>query len=393
MSPSIKDFLQCVNCGIKLNHVRRQWVAEENEESQQLLTDWICKELEDNEALCFPCCSLLHSALESENKSRRFGHKVVCFSCGVSINKTRKSPRLDTQPEYKVFITQWIPSHQVKRLEYVCWRCHSRLKRLYEKTNSGHAKDSKEHMKIKLEQLGYGEVDIPASPHPQDSSEEETTPDKHPQPHSITLNTYKRAADTSRHCIFKTCSRQATVAPPRCIKERLLIDYSFYLPPYSRICERHQINSHEIWRELVDSATITDFTAAHIDNLLSILKNTKCKFFCRSFIFQIKQDDYFCQYLLGTGYETFEKMLKDIQPIRKKVWHIQKALAMYLMKKHTGFSEEKVAKFFGVRLQMLVKIINRVHTHLESVAASDSSYAAVPTMGVGNQEEMVYYSM
>ncbi|KAJ8705979.1 hypothetical protein PYW07_010756 [Mythimna separata] len=319
----------CVNCGINLYRIKRKRLTEESQELQQLLNDWICKELEDNEAVCAPCYFLLHTALESENKSRKFGYKNI-------------------------------PSHQIKRLDIVCFKCFSKAKRVYEKSNSKvnskvqkkRAKEKVKDIEVKIERLGGDELDFPASPD-RESSEDEDISEKYPQPLSITLDDYKRTADTSSHCIFKNCRNSDRALIPKSIKERLLLDYSFYLPTHSRICKEHQINSHEVWRELVDNATITDFTAEHIENIFSILQNVKCNSYCKSFTAYIKKDDYLCKYLLGISYEKFEEMLNDMQAIKKRVWCVKKALAIYLMRKHTGFCVEKLAEFFGTRPRAL----------------------------------------
>lgn len=70
-------------------------------------------QLEDNDAICVKCYSLLHLALESGNKSRRLGHKEICLPCGKSILQSRKES-LSSHPEHKLAIAQWMPPHQVK---------------------------------------------------------------------------------------------------------------------------------------------------------------------------------------------------------------------------------------------------------------------------------------
>lgn len=277
-------------------------------------------------------------------------------------------------------------------------RCYTKARRRVEKTDTKvHSKIAKvesQGVVVKIEPLqsllGDGELDIPASP--DSKSEEDEVPDIDPQPLSISLDNYKRAADTSSRCIFKPCRYPDRLTTPKSIKERLLIDYSFFIPSHARICTYHQTNSHKEWSDLVNSSSITDFTVAHLEDLFSVLKNTKCNMFCRNFDNMIMQDNFLCQYLLGIEYKKYGEMLKDIESIRKPVWCLKKALAMYLMKKHTGFSNEKVARFFGVRVKLLVKIINRVHAHLETLIASDDSYVAVPTAD-GDGKEIVYYRL
>lgn len=240
--------------------------------------------------------------------------------------------------------------------------------------------------------LGDGEVNIPASPEPQ-SDEDENLPETNAAPHSIILPSYKRAAESSSSCIFKHCKETELSTPPKVILERLLIDYCYYIPTTSRICKQHHLNSHKVWRELVNEANLSNFTAAHVENLFSILKNTKCNSYFRNFESEIKQNDYLCQFWLGVEHEKYEEMLKDMRNFNKSASYTRKALAMYLMKKHTGFSVDKLAKFFGVRNRLLKDIVNRVHGHFENLVASDDSYVAITTVGCDNKEDIVYHKI
>lgn len=251
-------------------------------------------------------------------------------------------------------------------------RCWSKVHRLVKDRNE--VQSQTKGVKVKIEPvhsslaLGDGELDIPASPYSQSEDEEEIVGDNNHQSHSISLGNYKRAAASSSRCIFKNCGNSGLVIPSRAIVERLIIDYSYYIPLRSRICKRHQINTHKEWRKLVNDSRITDFTEKHLENLLSILRYTGCNNYCKKFDFKMKQDEQLCNYVLGVDYITYEEMLKDVT-ISKRMWSVKKALAMYLMKNHTGFSDNKISKFFGVSKKYTKNVIIKVHNILARLGA------------------------
>lgn len=64
---------------------------------------------------------------------------------------------------------------------------------------------------------------------------------------TITSNTYKRAAATTRHCIFSDCQNAERLLVPRVVKETILGRCRIYVPPSARVCNYHLNN--DCWEE------------------------------------------------------------------------------------------------------------------------------------------------
>lgn len=62
----------------------------------------------------------------------------------------------------------------------------------------------------------------------------------------ITLPNYKRASNTSAHCIFSGCVNRSLCLIPNFIKRILLFGHNFYVPRSSRVCESHLLANE--WR-------------------------------------------------------------------------------------------------------------------------------------------------
>lgn len=64
----------------------------------------------------------------------------------------------------------------------------------------------------------------------------------------VNLPHYKRAASTSRHCIYSDCGYVPMHLIPTFIKNMLIVDYNYYVPRYSRVCHHHLFSN--TWRKL-----------------------------------------------------------------------------------------------------------------------------------------------
>lgn len=75
----------------------------------------------------------------------------------------------------------------------------------------------------------------------------------------ITMLSYKRAASTSCHCIFRLCENTSRFLIPTFLKERLLIDYSFFVPRCARIYEYHLNEPHNDLHNLHTVSNCSNF--------------------------------------------------------------------------------------------------------------------------------------
>lgn len=109
----------------------------------------------------------------------------------------------------------------------------------------------------------------------------------------ITSRIYKRAAASSRHCIFSECYSDERLLVPSAIKEMLLLHYRLYVPRSARICSHHLYNG--AWNEL--SFHNNDFTGMQMDDMMLIMERGDCRQFDFSNIREL--DPHLCHYWLG----------------------------------------------------------------------------------------------
>lgn len=122
----------------------------------------------------------------------------------------------------------------------------------------------------------------------------------------ITMHNYKRAASTSRYCIFRLCENTFRFLIPTLLEERLLIDYSFYVPRCARICDYHFNETHNDRNNLYTISNCSNFTALQIEDLCSLLKSSATRNYNIETI--IQHNSTLCKYWLGFTYYQFEQL-------------------------------------------------------------------------------------
>ncbi|KAJ8720799.1 hypothetical protein PYW08_006264 [Mythimna loreyi] len=80
---------------------------------------------------------------------------------------------------------------------------------------------------------------------------------------------YKRAPNTSSHCIFGACSNENRRRIPKTIKLYMITTHQLYIPQHARVCREHLESN--MWDELENHCTISHyFTAEHFTNVCNI---------------------------------------------------------------------------------------------------------------------------
>mgnify|MGYP006922789700 CR=1 FL=1 len=88
-------------------------------------------------------------------------------------------------------------------------------------------------------------------------------------PHTVNIPHFKRAAKTSRRCIFNGCDNAERFIVPRHIKIFLGRELKFYVPSSARVCEYHLYsNEWELLSQNNDS--LCDFTGRQAANVISL---------------------------------------------------------------------------------------------------------------------------
>lgn len=184
--------------------------------------------------------------------------------------------------------------------------------------------------------------------------------------YTITMTAYKRAPVSATHCIFNNCKGKEKFLIPRRIRECVLLDHNFYISISCRICTEHLYETHKEWSDLYIGRNCSDFNIRQINNLCSLLRSSTSREYTDD-IFQkiIWRYDCMCKYWLGVSYEKYEYILKLMKPAKETLKSVQKCLSIYLMKRHTGFCDEKIASFFKISTERLHSNCNIIHDFLK----------------------------
>ncbi|CAB3262362.1 unnamed protein product [Arctia plantaginis] len=116
--------LRCVNCSLKVIHRRRHSLQDATEAMLNILSAWISPTpVSSDDVLCFECFQMLWHIPEGEPvPPPMFGHRSVCYGCGISILRARTHLLKHNFSVRNVIIGQMSP-HLVPYLTRVCHTC------------------------------------------------------------------------------------------------------------------------------------------------------------------------------------------------------------------------------------------------------------------------------
>ncbi|KAL4711271.1 hypothetical protein ACJJTC_019112 [Scirpophaga incertulas] len=252
-----------------------------------------------------------------------------CVNCSLSLVHPQPRRQVGEITDVVLRILQsWINPATVHRLERVCLPCwtsaYRTVRRQYDQ--------SRQQLILEEEAVTLqGNVDVPTTSRQQlvdasMSSRDPSIPTPPPQPEhqlhhvmnvicnpKIVSRIYKRAAASSRHCIFSECEHTERVLVPSIIKEMLLLDHKLYIPASTRICSHHL--NMGAWGEL--QFHYNDFTGSQMDDMMSIMDRASRRQFGFSNIREMHP--HLCHYWLGINPEQFYQLLSHIPQLTHEV--------------------------------------------------------------------------
>ncbi|XP_045778139.1 uncharacterized protein LOC123876056 [Maniola jurtina] len=170
--------------------------------------------------------------------------RVVCITCTRSVLRDRNRHHLtrdylEDNPGFTEYVMERININEMalNQVQYMCHRCWVAGRR----------------QQARFEQEQNQELGNPEQPTMQPTS----------------VPTYRRVANTARHCLFRGCINQELHRVSSFIKVLLLVDYSVYVPENARICAHH-INSND-WSSLYENGE-TIFTPDQLKDMIDTLR-------------------------------------------------------------------------------------------------------------------------
>ncbi|KAL4704224.1 hypothetical protein ACJJTC_003784 [Scirpophaga incertulas] len=259
----------------------------------------------EDAVICHACYTLLQNA--EVITPRLLGHSHVCAGCGCSLTGIRlhrleaNSPLVEYYP--------WIRSIQNHRSDYeVCHNCWRRVSRQS-------AQDAQRQVVLDVNQ----EVAPPVLPAPPQGQ-------RNVEASSVYLPHYKRAANTSRHCIYTNCGNAAMHLIPTFIKKMLLTEHNFYVPRSARICQHHLYTN--TWDTLPQDFAISTFSVQQIEDIFNILKQETSTL---DFELVEEMPNHICHYWTGLDVFEFVTLLNEL-PLTNRTRLFPSKLATFCKK-------------------------------------------------------------
>ncbi|XP_035452082.2 uncharacterized protein LOC118277412 [Spodoptera frugiperda] len=346
--------MQCINCGVATQRLRRYLTSSLPAVLLMTLARWLTIEVPRDANICHPCYEMLSS--EAANGGRLFGHTMVCVTCGRSLRRVRQHHTVERND----LMMQDLPiSHPAfhHATNYVCHPCWIRHQR---RTNQDLNRSTLHRLEPVPQAGGSSEPEplAEAEPEPEPVIEPEPAPRRVPEP-ELNLPTYKRAANTSRHCVFDGCITEEQLhVIPAFIKKMLIIKYNFYIPRYTKVCDLH-LNMN-VWHLLLENNNMySSFTADQIEDIISIAKSELPVF---NFEKVSEMPNVLCHYWTGLTIVNFLNLFSILPALSFK--RPKNALALYLAKLRTGESDRRLATLFDVSRPTLTAMLKKIREYL-----------------------------
>lgn len=211
---------------------------------------------------------------------------------------------------------------------------------------------------VNPEQLPVPHQEIPVPP-PLPPPQEQQVPVEATESRAfIILPHYKRAANTSRHCIFGGCANQSGHLIPLLIKVMLLKQYHLYVPIHSRVCETH-LYSNE-WSLLNNNNNLTSrFTPQQIEDLIRVMERNAD---LMDFENVDEMPNHICHYWTGLNVLEFLALYDEI-PVLRNVSNGKTCLAIYLTKLRTGDSDNRLSTLYNMPRSTLESYLKKMRNY------------------------------
>ncbi|KAL4703567.1 hypothetical protein ACJJTC_001587 [Scirpophaga incertulas] len=283
--------------------------------------------------LCRACYTLL-SQCTPDSSPRRFGHLHVCIGCDTS-----RSHRLATNAP----ILQYFPWTRIPQ------------------------RDPNNQLLVNEGPNVIHELiqDIPMPPPQPPVNPVSASVPRDPVVGSIVMFNYKRAANTSRYCIFRNCNGLPWFIIPTFIKKYMIKENNIYILRSARVCRDHLYGND--WDTLPEVTTlVTSFDARQLEDLINILKSEKSMF---DFERVEEMPNHICHYWTGLEVAEFLILFRE-SPSNLEDAPEQRKIVLFL----NAAGEEAVEVY---------NTFNKKFERLEDVVTELKSYSPPKWLPVG----------
>ncbi|KAL4721102.1 hypothetical protein ACJJTC_018668 [Scirpophaga incertulas] len=263
--------LRCINCGLCVQRIQRHNVSNLAQHLRAVLSNWLAVEepadgvFVEHVTLC--CLNALLTPLLED---------LVTYMSALDV-VAQYLPRV---------VTGWLLMHQYCNtfhgLEYprcMYETCHSCWVVANRRQTQDIQRDPDNQLLVNEGPNVIHELiqDIPMPPPQPPVNPVSASVPRDPVVGSIVMFNYKRAANTSRYCIFRNCNLLPWFLIPTFIKKYMIKENNIYIPRSARVCRDHLYGND--WDTLPEVTTlVTSYDARQLEDLINILKSEKSMF-------------------------------------------------------------------------------------------------------------------
>lgn len=173
------------------------------------------------------------------------------------------------------------------------------------------------------------------------------------RPQLIVLPNIRRAADSSRHCIFQECMEPERNIVPEETRQEVLVRYQYFIPRSARICSLHRQEAN--YENLYTAEySLNSFTSTHIEEIVFILMEGLSNI---SYENIQNYPDSQVQYFIGINKQQHQQIL-DATPRLRNTHRGSFALTALLCKLRTGDSGDRLSCLFQVPRRTLETLMS-----------------------------------
>lgn len=208
---------------------------------------------------------------------------------------------------------------------------------------------------------------------------------------------YKRAPNTSSHCIFGACGNDNRRRIPKTIKLYMMTTHQLYIPQHARVCREHLESN--MWDELENHCTISHyFTAEHFTDVCNIFTEGIISNKQYDFETMVGLNDDSLHFWVGLNGSEFRSIILQTPSLRAYSDN-RTILGLYLAKLRTGESNERLANLFkmsrrtlerklAIARQCLIDEYVPQHLGIDHITREDALQRnlAIPKYLFGNHE-------
>ncbi|RVE39951.1 hypothetical protein evm_015399 [Chilo suppressalis] len=353
----------CVGCGRSILRRDSRIIVRENasnEENQivNVISRWIIpRQLTPTDQACMPCWLRARRVLTRHqivDDNRDDETIKTCINCNEEL--PHGSGHILEGEEDSLFniIKHWTyPSH-INSMDYICHACWQLANEATRQID-----ESPDSTPQPLQVEDSSNTEPQQADDPQDPTTDPPEANDFEDRNIILLPSVRRAAATTRHCVFPDCLNAERYHVPDRVRSRVVQETNYYIPRSARVCSFHTTNY--MYHNLYSSSnSYNTFNSGQIEDLVFILTDELNVRFDFEDVTTIPE--HLLHYWIGITKDQHHQILCESQLINLRRGGF--ALTALLCKLRTGDSGDRLSALFQIPRRTIETLMDIAREYL-----------------------------